>query len=64
MDSRIGWSGWRANGRIGATVGATHRFDATVEERCPGQSLRTRELGVVAIAEMGYWEPFYFASSG
>lgn len=43
---------------------STYRFDATVEERCPGQSLRTRELGVVAIAEMGYWEPFYFASSG
>lgn len=44
-----------------STVASTYRFDATVEERCPGQASRTRELGVVAIAEMGYWEPFYFA---
>ncbi|KRD14196.1 hypothetical protein ASE48_04035 [Mycobacterium sp. Root265] len=42
---------------------STYRFDATVEEWCPGQSPHTRELGVVAIAEMGYWEPFYFAPS-
>lgn len=42
----------------------TYRFDATIEERCPGRSPRTREIGVVAIAEMGYWEPFYFAPSG
>lgn len=47
-----------------SAAASTHRFDATVEERCPGQASRTRELGVVAIAEMGYWEPFYFASSG
>ena len=46
------------------SAASTYRFDATVEERCPGQASRTRELGVVAIAEMGYWEPFYFASSG
>lgn len=46
-----------------STAASTYRFDATVEERCPGQSLRTRELGVVAIAEVGYWEPFYFAFS-
>lgn len=45
------------------SVASTYRFDATVEERCPGQASRTRELGVVAIAEMGYWEPFYFAPS-
>ena len=43
---------------------STYRFDATVEERCPGQASRTHELGVVGIAEMGYWEPFYFAPSG
>lgn len=46
------------------SAASTYRFDATVEERCPGQASRTRELGVVAIAEMGYWEPFYFVSSG
>lgn len=47
-----------------SSAASTYRFDATVEERCPGQASRTRELGVVAIAEMGYWEPFYFAPSG
>lgn len=47
-----------------SSTASTYRFDATVEERCAGQSPRTRELGVVAIAEMGYWEPFYFALSG
>lgn len=47
-----------------SSAASTYRFDATVEERCPGRSPRTRELGVVAIADMGYWEPFYFVSSG
>lgn len=47
-----------------SSAASTYRFDATVEERCPGHAARTRELRVVAIAEMGYWEPFYFASSG
>lgn len=47
-----------------SSTASTYRFDATVKERCPGQSPHTRELEVVAIAEMGYWEPFYFASSG
>lgn len=47
-----------------SSTASTYRFDATVEERCPGQSPHPRELGVVAIAEMGYWEPFYFAPSG
>lgn len=47
-----------------SSVASTYRFDATVEERCPGQASRTRELGIVAIAEMGYWEPFYFAPNG
>ena len=47
-----------------SSTASTYRFDATVEERCSGRSPRTRELGVVAIADMGYWEPFYFVSSG
>ncbi|WNG83711.1 hypothetical protein C6A86_008670 [Mycobacterium sp. ITM-2016-00316] len=47
-----------------SSAASTYRFDVTVEERCLGQASRTRELGVVAIAEMGYWEPFYFATSG
>ncbi|MGV0627338.1 hypothetical protein [Mycolicibacter minnesotensis] len=38
---------------------STYRFDMTVSEQCPGET-RTRVLGVMAIAEMGYWEPFYF----
>jgi hypothetical protein len=46
-----------------SSAASTYRFDAAVEELCPGQASRTRELGVVAIAEMGYWEPFYFAPS-
>lgn len=47
-----------------SSAASTYRFDVTVEERCPGQSLRIRRLGVVSIAEMGYWEPFYFAPNG
>jgi hypothetical protein len=46
-----------------SSAASTNRFDAAVEELCPEQASRTRELGVVAIAEMGYWEPFYFAPS-
>jgi len=38
---------------------STYRFDMTVDERCSA-TIRTRVLGVMAIAEMSYWEPFYF----
>lgn len=41
------------------TENSTYRFDMTVNEQCPGTT-RTRVLGVVAVAEMGYWDPFYF----
>ncbi len=38
----------------------TYRFDMTVKEFCAGQPTQTRDIGVVAIAEMGYWEPYHF----
>ncbi|MGV0744857.1 hypothetical protein [Mycolicibacterium sp. XJ870] len=45
----------------GATsVNRTYRFDMTVEERCPGGGSRNRVLGVIAIADMSYWQPSYF----
>lgn len=47
-----------------SSVASTYRFDAVVDTRCPGKPSRSRVLGVVAIAEMGYWEPFHFAPSG
>lgn len=37
-----------------SSTASTYRFDATVEERCPGQAPHSRELAVVAIAEMGH----------
>lgn len=43
-----------------APVQSTYRFDATVEERCPGQASRGRDIGVLAIADRGYWQPYYF----
>lgn len=42
------------------SVNLTYRFDMTVEERCPDRGARNRVLGVIAIAEMSYWEPSYF----
>lgn len=39
---------------------STYRFDMTVEEECTGRQTQTQKIGVVAIADMGYWEPFYF----
>lgn len=44
-----------------STPVSTYRFDAIVDELCEGQPPRAREFGVVAIADMGYWEPFFFA---
>lgn len=38
---------------------STYRFDMTVNEQCSATT-RTRVLGVMSIAEMSYWEPFYF----
>lgn len=43
-----------------APARSTHRFDATVEEQCPGQAGRSRDIGVLAIVDMGYWEPYSF----
>lgn len=37
----------------------TWRFDMTVEERCPDTN-RTRVIGVMSIAEMGFYDPYYF----
>lgn len=39
---------------------STYRFDMTVGEQCPQEEPRSRTLGVVAVAEMSYWEPYYF----
>ncbi|AHC27900.1 MULTISPECIES: hypothetical protein [Mycobacteriaceae] len=44
-----------------STPVSTYRFNAKVDELCEGQPPRVREFGVVAIADMGYWEPFVFA---
>lgn len=41
---------------------STYQFDMTVEQHCPAGQPRTRVLGVMAVAEMGYWEPFYLAT--
>ncbi len=43
-----------------APARSTYRFDATVEEKCPGQASRSRDIGVLAIVDMGYWEPYSF----
>lgn len=40
---------------------STHRFDMTVEQRCSTGAPRPRTIGVVAVAEMGFWGPFLFA---
>lgn len=45
-----------------ATAQSTYRFDAAVDERCPAQPARPRDIGVLAIVDMGYWEPYYFAA--
>ncbi|WP_131812788.1 hypothetical protein [Mycolicibacter heraklionensis] len=42
-----------------STENSAYRFDMNLNERCSGVT-RTRVLGVMSIAEMGYWEPFYF----
>lgn len=41
------------------TENSTYRFDITVDEHCSATT-RTRMLGVVAIAEMSFWDPYYF----
>jgi len=46
-------------GHSGQDQNSTYRFDITVDERCSATP-RTRVLGVMAIAEMSYWDPFYF----
>lgn len=46
----------------GSGVNPTYRFDMTVEQLCPGQQPSTRVLGVMAVAEMGYWEPSHFVA--
>lgn len=42
------------------TAQSAYRFDAAVEERCPGQASRSRDIGVLAIVDMGYRQPYYF----
>lgn len=44
-----------------STPVSTYRFNAKVDELCEGEAPRARQFGVVAIADMGYWEPFLFA---
>ncbi|WP_157890529.1 hypothetical protein [Mycolicibacterium goodii] len=39
---------------------STYRFEMTVEQQCAGRQATTRKIGVIAIADMGYWNPFYF----
>jgi hypothetical protein len=41
----------------------TYRFDMTVDQHCPAGPPRTRVLGVMAVAEMGYWAPNYFVTA-
>jgi hypothetical protein len=36
----------------------TQRFDMTVEHVCPGRPPQNRDIGVIAIADMGYWNPY------
>lgn len=38
-----------------ASAQSTYRFVATVTEQCPGQALRSRDIGVLATVALGYW---------
>lgn len=40
----------------------TYRFDMVVDEQCPGQQPRQRTIGVIAAANMGYWNPMAFVT--
>jgi hypothetical protein len=40
----------------------TYRFDMAVDQHCPAGPSRPRTLRVMAVAEMGYWAPFYFGA--
>jgi hypothetical protein len=40
----------------------TYRFDMTVHQRCPAGLPLARTTGVMAMAEMGYWDPLYFVT--
>ena len=42
------------------TAQSIYRFDAAVDEECEGRPSRSRDIGVLAIVDMGYWEPYYF----
>ncbi len=47
-------------GRLGENQ--TYRFDMTVHQRCPAGLPLARTIGVIAVAEMGYWDPLYFVT--
>ncbi|WP_142386843.1 hypothetical protein [Mycobacterium hubeiense] len=40
----------------------TYRFDMVVDEQCPTQQPRQRTIGVIAAANMGYWNPMAFVT--
>ncbi len=41
---------------------STYRFDMVVDEMCPGSPPRPRTIGVIAIADMSYWDPVAFVT--
>lgn len=47
-------------GRRGENL--TYRFDMRVNQQCPNGLVRSRTIGVMAVAEMGYWDPLYFVT--
>ncbi|MDO3401049.1 hypothetical protein QWI29_13500 [Mycolicibacterium neoaurum] len=40
----------------------SYRFDMVVDVNCPGEPTSAKTIGVIAVAEMGYWEPSYFVT--
>lgn len=40
----------------------TYRFDMRVDQHCRTGPPRPRTIGVMAVAEMGYWDPLYFVT--
>lgn len=58
VEDRGEQAGQEVPGLSGPT--STYRFDMTVDETCPNRKTQIRSIAVIAIADMGYWEPFYF----
>lgn len=41
---------------------STYRFDMVVDEWCPGRNPARRTVGVIAVADMSYWNPMAFTT--